>query len=275
MIVSAALDNHSDLDDNNSGSIGNIAIAGLLKKTNTLKSAISANSVNKALKILTKEKFIGSTFISDGNKLIVLEIYVNNNAYQREIKKIQDSGKIDLENMKVLDQTFKIMEGITDKDYDINSKEIIKDTLIVRTNHGKLLPDAGYQESDSDISGYNSSQKRYMHSYKAINKLGLNCHPFEVLTTLKNLKGIEKEPQNNPIRVKDGITKEKPFYSSTILMLTPTGILFAVPLNGLVKDKRKLTLKNNRKVDFVMLPKNLPLFESLRSIIMRKINNIF
>jgi len=267
MVVSAALDNHSDLDDNGSGSSGSSAAAGQLEKTKTLRSAISSESIDSALKILINDKFIGSSFISDGEKLFILEIYVNDDAYNREIDKIvKKEGKDYLEKMKIVDQVYKIMEGINDKDYDVSHKEIKKDTLVVRTNHGKLLPDAGYQEDDEDTSGWNSSQKRYSFAYKAIDKLG-DTHPFEVLTTLKNLKGLDKNPQNNPIRVKDGATKKKPYYSTTIVMLTPTGTMFAVPLEDEVDKKSKLTLKKDRKVDFVLLPKNLPLFESFKNIV--------
>ena len=266
MIVSAALDNHSDLDDNGSGSASNSATAGQVEKTETLRDAISAKTVDEAVNILIKNRFIGSSFISNGNKLVILEIYINDDAYQREIKKIQDAGKVDLEKMKIVDQVYKIMEGISDEDYDISSKEIKKDTLVVRTNHGKLLPDAGYQEDDEDLSGWNSSQKRYSYAFKAIDALK-EPHPFEVLTTLKNLKGIEKNPQNNPIRVKDGATKDKPYYSTTIVMLTPTGTMFAVPLEDEVDKKSRLTLKPGRKVDFVLLPKNLPLFESFKALV--------
>jgi hypothetical protein len=267
MIVSAALDNHSDLDDNGSGSSGNSAAAGQIEKTKALRAAIASNSVDVAVQILTDERFIGSTFISDGTKLVILEIYVNDDAYQREIDKLD---KKELEAMKNVDQVYKIMEGITDADYDISSKEIKKDTLVVRTNHGKLLPDAGYQEDDNDKAGFNSSTKRYSHSYKAIEKLGDDAHPFEVLTTLKNLKGLEKNPQHNPIRVKDGVTKETPYYSSTIVMLTPSGTMFAIPLDSEVDHKSRLVLKKDRKVDFVLLPKNLPLFESFRSMLMQQ-----
>ena len=41
---------------------------------------------------------------------------------------------------------------------------------------------------DDDKSGWNSSMKRYSYAYKAVEEIGDECHPFEVLTTLKNLK---------------------------------------------------------------------------------------
>jgi len=267
MVVSAALANHSDLDDNGSGSSGNPAAAGQMEKTKDLRAALSAKSVDKAVKILTDNRFIGTSFISDGTKLVILEIYVNQDAYEREIKRITDEGKIDLEKMKIVDQVYKIMEGITDDDYDVASHETKKDSLAIRTNHGKLLPDAGYQEDDDDKSGWNSSRNRYSYAYKALDELGDDCHPFDVLTTLKNLNDVDKNPQHNPIRPKDGVTSEKPYYSSTILMLTPTGTMFAVPLDSIVDEKSKLTLKKDRKTHFILLPKNLPLFESTSEFI--------
>lgn len=264
MIVSAALDNHSDLDDNGQRRGDRPATAGQIEKTKALRDAISAKTIEEAEKILTEERFVGTSFISDGDNLIILEIYVNDDAYNREIKK---HSKEELEKLSVVDQVYKIMEGITDDDYDIASHLVEKDRIAVRTNHGKLLPKAGYQATDDDKTGFTSSMMRYTYAIDAVKKLGEKCHPFEILTTLKNLKDCDLNPQNCPIRVKSAVTKEKPYYSSTIVMLTPTGTLFAVPLDSEVDHDSKLTLKPGRKVDFVMLPKDLPLFESFKGIV--------
>lgn len=262
MIVSAALDNHSDLDDNGQSSGDKPATGGQIEKTETLRKAMSADSIEKAEKILVDNRFIGTSFISDGDDLIILEIYVNDEAYQREIEK---HDKKELEKMQIVDQVYKVMEGITKKDYDVASHKVKKDKLAVRTNHGRLLDDAGYQSDDEDTSGWTSSMLRYKHSYNALNKLPDDSHPFDVLTSLKNLTNVEKKGGNNPIRPK--LKKDKngsmPYYSSTIVMLTPTGTLFAIPLDSEIDNKSKLNLKSERKVDFVLLPKNLPLFENL------------
>lgn len=48
---------------------------------------------------------------------------------------------------------------------------------------------------------------------------------------------------------------KQPYYSTTIVMLTPTSTMFVVPLKDEVDNNSKSRLKDNRKVDFVMLPK--------------------
>jgi len=266
MIVSAALDNHSDFEDN-----GQMSDTASVHKKNqdamkALNSAIASESIKEAKNILIKERFVGTSFISDGDKLEILEIYVNDEAYKREELKI---GEEKLKKLNKAQQIIEIMKGISDKDYDIASHEVKKDNLAIRTNHGRLLDKAGYQPDDEDPKGYTSSMFRWKITKDALEKIK-EPHPFEILTTLKNLKGIQKETQNNPIRIKTPKKEGKqPYYSTTIIMLTPTGTMFAVPLEDEVDEKSKLVLKKDRKVDFVLLPKNLPLFESKDSFISR------
>ncbi len=261
MIVSAALDNHSDFEDN-----GQMSDTASVHKKNkdamiALNSAIASSDIKTAKNILIKERFVGTSFISDGADLIILEIYVNDKAYQRESEKI---GINKLGKLNKAEQIIEVMKGITDDDYDVAEHKVEKDTIAVRTNHGRLLSKAGYQPEDEDPKGYTSSMHRWSIAKDSIEALGKKVHPFDVLTALKNLKDINKNPQDNPIRVKkpkdsDG---KQPYYSTTIIMLTPTGTMFAVPLEDEVSSDSKLRLKSNREVDFVMLPKNLPLFES-------------
>ena len=277
MIVSAALDNHADFEDN-----GERTTKSTINKKNkesftTLSEAMSCSSVEEAEKILTDDRFVGTTFISDGDKLVILEIYINDKAYEREALKI---GEEKLANMTKIEQGVEIKKGIKDEDYDVARHEVVEDTLAVRTNHGKLLSKAGYQKNDEDLSGYNSSVARWEITKKAIEKLGDDAHPFDVLTTIKNLKGINKSPQDNPIRIKTPKDKDgkMPYYTGTVVMLTPTGTLFAVPINDDVEQSSKLRLKKDRKVDFVLLPKNLPLFEdknNFRILTLRDNGNYF
>jgi len=269
MIVSAALDNHSDFEDN-----GQMSDTASVHKKNVsamiaLRSAIASKDIGTAKAILIKDRFVGTSFISDGDKLEILEIYVNDDAYNRESEKY---GKDKLEKLNKAEQIIEVMKGITDEDYDIASHEVKKDSIAVRTNHGRLLDKAGYQPEDEDPKGYTSSMFRWKLSKEALSDLGKDTHPFDVITTLKNMKNINKEPQNNPIRVKQGKDKDglQPYYSTTIVMLTPTGTMFAVPLEDEVDNKSKLSLKDGRKVDFVLLPKNLPLFESFSKIVYSK-----
>ena len=269
MIVSAALDNHSDFEDN-----GQMSDKKSVHKKNkdamiALREAMGAKSIKEAKEILIKDRFVGTSFISDGDNLTILEIYVNDDSYNREAEKF---GREKLEKLNKAEQIIEVMKGISDEDYDVASHEVKKDRIAVRTNHGRLLDKAGYQPEDEDPKGYTSSMFRWKIAKEAVEKLGDDCHPFDVLTTLKNLKGIQKNPQDNPIRVKTPKNKDgkQSYYSTTIVMITPTGTLFAVPLEDEVKQDSKLRLKKERKVDFVLLPKNLPLFESFRSIVYKK-----
>lgn len=266
MIVSAALDNHSDFEDN-----GQMSDTASVHKKNkdamvALNKAIESTSIEAAKAILIKDKFVGTSFISDGNKLTILEIYVNDDAYKREEKKF---GIDKLEKLNKAEQIIEVMKGISDSDYDVAAHDVKKDKIAVRTNHGRLLDKAGYQQNDEDPKGYTSSMFRWKLTKEALEKIGDDAHPFDALTTLKNLKGINKDTNNNPIRVKTKKDKDgkQPYYSTTIIMLTPTGTMFAVPLEDNVDNKSKLKLKDGRSVDFVLLPKNLPLFESLRGLI--------
>jgi hypothetical protein len=264
MIVSAALDNHSDFEDN-----GQMSDTASVHKKNqsamkALNSAIACGSIKEAKELLIKERFVGTSFISDGETLEILEIYVNDSAYTREEEKI---GQDKLKKLNKAEQIIEVMKGIQDEDFDVASHEVKKDTIAVRTNHGRLLDKAGYQPEDEDLKGYTSSMFRWKLAKEAIEKAG-DAHPFEILTVLKNLKGLEKEPQNNPIRIKTKKDKEgkQPYYSTTVIMLTPTGTMFAVPLEDEINQDSKLRLKKNRKVDFILLPKNLPLFEDFSFI---------
>jgi len=265
MIVSAALNNHLDFEDNGQMSDRKSAKKRGQSSSKGLIDAMKSKSIESAVKILKKERFVGTTFISNGDDLVILEIYVNDDAYEREALKI---GEDKLSKLTKTEQIILVMNGIKDSDYDIAEHKVEKDRIAVRTNHSRILDNAGYSPEDEDPKGYTSSMHRWKISKDAVENLGEDVHPFQILTTLKNLKGINKEPQNNPIRIKtpkkNGI---QPYYTTTIVMLTSTGILFAVPIEDDIKQDSKLRLKNNRKVDFVLLPKNLPLFEGFTGLL--------
>ena len=260
MIVSAALNNQTDLDDNGNTIADSDTSKEQLKQHKILKEAMFSKSVDKAVKILKDGRFIGTTFVSDGEKLTILEVYINGKAFDKEQAKY---SKEELEKLSEPDQIWLTIKGIDWDDYDVEEHTVKKDTLAIRTNHGKLLPDAGYQKDDEDLHGYKSSTARHDYTKKAIDPLGDDAHPFDILTVIKNLKDVDKVAQNNPIRPKQKPDKDGnlPYYTSTIVMLTPTGTMFAIPLDSEV-DQKGLTVKKERNVDFVLLPKNLPLFEN-------------
>ena len=264
MIVSAALDNGADFEDNGNSSDGKNKYD-FSQQTNVIKDAMTKDSVKEAVKTIVDGKFVGTTFISDGVDLTIVEVYINTESFEREVEKF---GKDKFEKMSSIDQLMSITLAVKPEDYDVEVQEIKKETLCVRTNHGKLIPTAGFQADDEEKEGWISSNKRYDYTETAIKKLGDSAHPFDVLTTLKNLKNIDKDNNNCPIRLEvPEVDGHKPYYSSTIVMLTPTGTMFAVPLDAEVSDKKTLTLKKERKTHFVLLPKALPLFENTSDFI--------
>ncbi len=73
-----------------------------------------------------------------------------------------------------------------------------------------------------------------------------------------------KRKTNNPIREKE--SKEngsRSYYTGSIILLTSAGVGFAISVEDSIKSDSKMRLKKDRLVDFILLPKNLNLFESL------------
>ena len=259
MIVSAALQNHEDKKDgvNKTKKEGKRTVT---RNGMILRQAMRQSKIEDVLKIFKEELFTGTTYISDGDRLFVLEIHIKNEAIEREQKNVTLNKKI--KNMDSSEIRSMAMKNIKPDDYGVEVKEIKRDKLIVRTNHGRLIPEAGYQPKDGE--GYESSQKRYQYAYDAVEAIGDNPHPFEVITTLKNLKEVDKIAMNNPIRPKDA--EDCPYYSSTVIMLTPTGSMFCVPLYSEFEDVDFNDLYGkDREVHFTLLPKRLPLFEGDKS----------
>jgi len=94
MIVSAALDNGADFEDNGQSSDGDNKYD-FSQQTNVIKDAMTKTTVKDAVKTIVDGKFVGTTFISDGVLLSVVEVYINTESFEREVKKF---GK---ENLKL------------------------------------------------------------------------------------------------------------------------------------------------------------------------------
>lgn len=80
-------------------------------------------SIRDAIKILKDNLFIGTTFVSDGNRLTILEIYLNADAYDRESERAAKEVE-DFEKLSLAEQEDLIYTGIAKKDYDVKSKQI-------------------------------------------------------------------------------------------------------------------------------------------------------
>jgi len=267
MMVSATLDNHFDSENNN------IKDPKIQKKKderneiikNQINKIMNNKNIEKAKDLIIKEKFTGTTFLSDTKKLYVIEIYMNNEAKRKVLEKEAQKRGIQIDDFTHVEQELISLEKLKDQDYDVGVKEIKKDDLVVRTNHGIILDDAGYQPPDK---GYESSEERRKITIKALKK---EMHPIDVMYTLRSLKGINPKKQNNPIRVKERKPNGKyKYYSTSIVGLFGTTMLF-IPLQSTLDDteEKKIRLKRERKVDFVILP-NKPLFENFKKYIQKR-----
>jgi len=255
MIVNAALQNHEDKKDGTSKgkkvSKGKVSRNGVI-----IREALKQKKIEDAVEILVDARFDGNTLVSDGKRLFVLEIFLHQNTKDKILADLEIDPIADEDDVKAI-----LKKHITPEDYDVKVKEITDkdEKLVVRTNHGILLPKAGYQPKDG--VGYDSSTNRRNVVIDTLEKLEPE-HPFEILTALKNLGSddIHKEDIMRPIRTMPA----SPYLSTTVLMLTGTGSMYILPLDCTFEDTSLNRIQKDRNVHVVILPKKLPLFEDFK-----------
>ena len=257
MLVSAALQNRFDKTDGtkekSKSGVKKVSRNGVI-----LRQVLRMDKIQDVVDTLVEERFTGNTFVSDGNKLFIVEIYI----IKENIDNYTKEYMLDIETDELTDQEINklVMKNLIPEDYSVSVKEIKEDILVVRTNHGLIDDKGGYQPYED---GYESSTKRFRSAYDALKKLPLEAHPFEALTVLKNLTIdsdlTDKKDEMSPVR---GKGNDSGYFTGTIVMLTPTGSMFAVPLYASFENVDFNRIHKERKVHFVLLPKNLPLFES-------------
>lgn len=263
MIVNTTLQNHDDMTD--IVHINSTPSPKTLNYGKILRKAFAQSSVDAAVKIVVDNLLDGNTMISDGETLKVVEIFLKRDVDTRVMAELAKELGLDLKKDR-REIRRKMWDRVSKEDYDIEVVEIKDDDFIVRTNHGEFIKDAGFIAADGD--GYKSSVKRRTYAEKVIKKMLPLTHPFQVLTVLKNLGNdeIDKEPQNRPLRIPpkgyNFDTDEPVYFTSSIVMLTPTGQLYMLPIDCTFDDYKTSRMTKERNVYFILLPKNLPLFES-------------
>lgn len=262
MIVNTALQNFDDKKDDGEADDLPAYDSGAGK---ILRNAFSQKSVDGAVKVIVDGLLDGNTFVSDGEKMVAIEIFLKREVDERVMQEIADELGLDIKkNRREIRR--KLWDRVDKKDYDIVVKEIKEDDFIVRTNHGEFIKDAGYIKTDGHH--YESSVKRRKYMEDAIRKLKTVTHPFQILTVMKNMgdEKIDKDPQFRPLRVPPpdyDFEKDEPVYfTGAIVMATPTGQLYMIPVDCTFEDYKVSRLTKERDVYFVLLPKNLPLFEN-------------
>lgn len=246
-IVNAALNNSSDKKDD--GSKGDKKNNKVSKNGKVLRRALKQTTIEKAVKVLVDESIDGNTIITDGDRVFVIECY------------IPESIKDKYKDLVVNGKTFEDL--IKSDEYICHVEEIKEDDLVVRTNHGIFLPDAGYQPKDGD--SYISSTRRRKYAIEALEARVF--HPIDLIIQLSRLQKeeIDKNAFYRPIRLKD-VAKSKDtdveIFSTAVIYLDPSGTIFLRPIECKVTDisVSKLTDKN-RQANLVILPAHIPLFE--------------
>ena len=249
MLVSVALQNHEDKMD------GKIRLSINNRKTNRngviLRQVLKMDKVQDVVDTLVEERFEGNTLVSDGKKLFCLEIFLSNKTKESILRNLEIDPIEDEENVKEI-----LLKHIRPEDYDVKVKEIKDDSIIVRTNHGIFLKNAGYTPEDGD--GYKSSVMRKESVEKALQDEKPN-HPLEVLTLLKNLtsKNLNRNTKFCPIR-----QEPSQYISTSVVMLTPISSMYVVPLECSFDKSSFNRIIKDREVSIIILPKNLKLFEN-------------
>ena len=270
-IVGAALANKADSENNGSQERSKKSQKRTEDDHKLLEKSMMQSTPKDAARVLREGFFQGTNFITDGDTLIVQEIYLNQK-FQEKAKAdyIEEHGEDVYEELSGTEQLDVIYDAAKPENYDIAENVVKKDILVVRTNIAQILDDAGYQkEEGEDNTNYFSSVKRYNYTKKALEKLTIDNHPFDTLTIVAGLTDVDKEGQYNPIRRKEEKPKEDQtpghkfkYYSSSIVMLSPASTIFVVPVLAEIDDSSRLALKSERECDFVILPKKLHMFES-------------
>ena len=131
-----------------------------------IRTALFESTPEKALQHCIDSKLTGNSFIFNRDKAYLLEaVYTNNDT----------------------------------KDFEYKVLKLDKNKSYVRTNHGILLKNAGYQTGTNDEkmeASYQSSMSRYKKAYKALQDVKT---PEEMWNCISD-SSSDKNPQMNPLR---------------------------------------------------------------------------
>jgi hypothetical protein len=256
-MVNSALNNSSDKKDDGSksSSEGSISVNG-----KAIRRALKLHNIEKAVELLKEYKFDGNTFLTDGDRLFIMETYLPAEVKDKYRSKIEGTNK-------------RFEDVVPPEEYVVSTKEIKKDYLVVRANSGVLDPDGGYVEVDGD--SYESSQKRREYTMKFIEESVYE--PIELITKLSRLgrDDIDKNPFFRPIRLKGKAkSKDNPnveIFSTSIIQLDPAGTMILKPIECKVEDVSVNKLVSGKYLaNLVILPESSPMFENFRTFVLQK-----
>jgi Fe2+ or Zn2+ uptake regulation protein len=266
--VSAALDNHSDASITDQAQSKNTKAERLfkeyLKKANQrnfeiLKRALRQSTIEDALEILVESKFIGNTFLTDGEKLYSIEIAIP----QAKLLKYRQTD--DFKNLSFKEFKAKIMNNLNENDFKVSVIDASNKRLLVKTNHSIQLSNLGYIKGQK---GYESSVKRRELMISFLKNLDNNLSVEEIIYELTNLDlpKVHKNPENRPLRTKEKINlnnneKEKlkisNYYTTDIFGIDPEKrTIYILPLHSKILNYNEFLQKETQN-HIVVLNKNI------------------
>ena len=266
--VSAALDNHSDS-----------SLTSLAKKENTkadkifkeylklnnqrnfeiLKRVLRQSDIKSALNVLIDLKFIGNTFLTDGETLYSIEIAIP------QAKLLQYRQQDDFKNLDYKEFKAKIMNNLSDDDFKVSVTDNSKENLIVKTNHSIRLKDLGYIKGQK---GFNSSVKRREITISFLKSLSNTLSIEDLIYELStlDLPKFHKNPENRPLRSKEKIDlkasdKEKlnisEYYTTDIFGFDPEKkTIYNLPLHSKIENYNNFLNKSSEN-HIIILNKNI------------------
>lgn len=256
-MVNSALNNSSDKKDDGAKTDTNGAAS---VNGKAIRRALKQHNIEKAVEILKEYKFDGNTFLTDGDRLFIMETYLPAEVKDKYRDKIEGTGK-------------RFEDVVPHDEYVVSTKEIKKDYLIVRANSGVLDSDGGYVEVDGD--SYESSQKRREYAMKYIEETVYE--PMDLITNLTRLgrDTVDKNPFFRPVRLKGKAkSKDNPdveIFSTSIVQLDPAGTMILKPIECKVEDVSVNKLVSGKYLaNLIILPETSHMFENFKTFVLKK-----
>ena len=177
-ILSAALSVKSDEKEADKVEPGQRDDGYMSPDDKTIRTALFEKTPSAAVKVLIKRKLAGATIVFNEKECWILEAGFN----VRKEDATDDNPRVYMHQLERLQNKV--------------------GNFIVRTNHGELVPELGYQEDNGDPEkdeARESSEKRRDYAFASVKKVK---DPQEMMNAIA-LKEVDKNPFMNPVRTGD------------------------------------------------------------------------
>lgn len=255
-LINSALNNTSDKKDGKSKSKGNGGSVALNGKI--IRNALKQGKIEDAVKTIIDNRIDGCTLITNGDRLFVIEITLPAEIKDKYRAQKEKTGK-------------KFEDLVNQEEYAIEVQEIKDGYMVVRTNHGVLDDEFGYQPKDGE--SFDSSTLRRQYTEKAIDKDVFE--PLDLIVTLSKLgrEDIDKNAFFRPLRLKKDILANSdlpPIYTTSIIQIDPSGTMIVKPIECTFDIKNPQNLIDSKyKTHLVILPHRSRMFESFKELTMK------